>query len=73
MNALRAIIKYPGDTMEAAEKRCVDTLKAGFIPFAMLWMDKSGFQDPEWGPFQKAWCRPAAIYSNNKEFFQKSA
>lgn len=68
-NFAYVLMGYPEDTFEAAEKRCINTLKAGFIPFAMLHMDKSGFQDPEWKPFQRSWCRVAAIVSSNKEFF----
>lgn len=64
------LMGYPGDTFEKAEKRCKDTLKAGFIPFAMLHMDDSGYQDMEWGAFQRSWCRVAAIVSSNKEFFK---
>ncbi|MTI56126.1 hypothetical protein [Geosporobacter ferrireducens] len=64
------LMGYPGDTFENAEKRCIDTLKAGFIPFAMLHMDESGFQDPTWGYFQRSWCRVAAIVASNKEFFK---
>jgi len=63
------LMGYPGDTFEKAEKRCKDTLKAGFIPFAMLHMDDNGFQDPTWAAFQRSWCRVAAIVSSNKEFF----
>lgn len=63
------LMGYPNDTFAAAEKRCQDTLKAGFIPFAMLHMDENGFQDPEWGPFQRKWCRVAAIASHSKEYF----
>jgi len=66
------LMGYPGDTFDAAEKRCKDTLKAGFIPFAMLHMDDSGFQDLEWSSFQRSWCRVAAIVSSNKEFFAKA-
>jgi len=36
------LIGYPGDTFDAAEKRLVDTMKAGFMPFAMLYRDKKG-------------------------------
>lgn len=64
------LIGYPEDTFEDAERRCIDTLKAGFIPFAMLHMDKSGFQDPDWKAFQRSWCRVAAIVSSNQEFFK---
>ncbi|OCZ54332.1 hypothetical protein [Dehalobacter sp. TeCB1] len=64
------LVGYQGDTFQAAEKRCIDTLKAGFMPFAMLYMDESGFQDPGWASFQRSWCRVAAIVSSNKEFFK---
>lgn len=43
------LMGYPSDTFAEAEKRCKLALMAGFIPFAMLHMDESGFQDPEWG------------------------
>ncbi len=67
------LVGYPGDSFELAEKRCVDTLKAGFMPFAMLHMDDSGYQDPTWSAFQRSWARPAAIVSSNKEFFIKES
>lgn len=65
------LIGYPGDTYSRAEARLTDTLKAGFMPFAMLFKDDSGFEDPEWRKFQRSWCRPAAIVASNKEFFTK--
>lgn len=64
------LIGYPGDSFENAEKRLKNTLAVGFIPFAMLYKSECGFEDPEWKPFQRAWCRPAAIVSSNKEFFK---
>jgi hypothetical protein len=70
-NYAYVLMGYPEDTFAEAEKRCRQTLEAGFIPFAMLHMDESGFQDPEWGSFQRTWCRVAAIASNCKEYFQK--
>ncbi len=66
------LMGYLGDTFEKAERRCIDTLKAGFMPFAMLYMDESGFQDPTWDKFKRSWCRPAAIVSSNKEFFARA-
>lgn len=69
-NFAYVLMGYPDDTFDAAKKRCLDTLRAGFIPFAMLHMDDSGYQDPGWGPFQRSWSRPAAIVSSNKEFFK---
>jgi hypothetical protein len=46
-------------------------LKAGFIPFAMLYRDKNGSTDYKWRVFQRSWARPAAIISNHKEFFNR--
>ena len=40
--ACYVLIGYPGDTMDAAEKRLLDTYRAGFWPFAMLYRDASG-------------------------------
>ena len=54
---------YPRDTMTAAEIRMEETKNAGFTPMAMLWKDKTGKRDPEWGKFQREWARPAIIYS----------
>jgi len=65
------LMGYPGDTFEKAEERCKDSLRAGFIPFAMLHMHESGFQDPTWKAFQRSWCRVAAIVTSNKEFFTR--
>lgn len=69
-NFAYVLIGYPEDTFEKAEKRLKATLAAGFIPFAMLYKSECGFEDPEWKPFQRAWCRPAAIVAKNKEFFK---
>ena len=40
--ACYVLIGYPGDTMDAAEKRLLDTYRAGFWPFAMLYRDDRG-------------------------------
>lgn len=55
------LIGYPKDTFEAAEKRLTDTVKAGFMPYAMLYRDKDGQVDKEWAKFQREWCRPAIV------------
>ena len=54
---------FRGDTPFKAEKRMEETKAAGFTPMAMLWKDETGKRDPEWGKFQRAWARPAIIYS----------
>ena len=62
-NKLRAyvLIGYPRDTLEKAEKRLYETIKAGFMPMAMLYRDKTGSRDPLWKKFQREWIRPAII------------
>ena len=58
---------FHGDTFEAAEKRFEQTIKAGFMPYAMLFRDKKGNTDPEWRKFQREWCRPAIVGVKFKE------
>ena len=72
-HSLRAyvLIGYPKDTFEKAEKRLIDTLKAGFMPFAMLYKDKDGNEDLNWAKFRSRWIRPAGVYASNKEFFKQ--
>lgn len=65
------LIGYPKDTMEAAEKRCIDTLKAGFIPFGMLYKDEKGNENKVWKKFSRLWTRTAIVYERNKEFFKE--
>jgi hypothetical protein len=65
------LMGYPKDTMEQAEKRCIDTLKAGFIPFGMLYKDKDGNEDRAWKRFSRLWARTAIVYERNKEYFKR--
>lgn len=55
------LIGYQGDTFEAAEKRLMDTIRAGFLPMAMLYRDESGERSTEWARFQQFWARPATV------------
>ena len=55
------LIGYKGDTFEKAEKRLTDTIKAGFVPYAMLFKDQAGNIDTEWAKFQREWCRPKIV------------
>lgn len=64
------LIGYKNDTFEKAEKRLIDTLKAGFIPFGMLYKDEYGNENTGWKDFQRMWTRPAIIVSRNKEMFK---
>jgi hypothetical protein len=67
------LMGYPNDTKEAAEQRCIDTLKAGFIPFGMLYTDKQGNKQTDWHTgwdnIQRRWSRQAIIYNRHKEYF----
>ena len=37
------------------------TIKAGFMPYAMLYRDAEGKVDKEWSKFQREWLRPAIV------------
>jgi hypothetical protein len=68
------LIGYRGDTFEHAEKRLMQTVKAGFLPMAMLYRDAEGTCLKEWRRFQKTWCRPAAtmtLLKSNPEYCKK--
>lgn len=66
------LIGWPKDTMSAAKKRLLQTWSAGFTPMAMLWKNKAGDTDPEWGHFQRNWARPAITRTHVKDLWQKS-
>jgi hypothetical protein len=49
------LIGYKDDTKEAAEERLIATCKAGFAPYAMLWMDDNGEMNEDWIAFRRTW------------------
>lgn len=57
------LIGYSGDTFEKAQKRLEDTIRAGFVPYAMLYRTQEGKTDPIWRRFQREWCRPIIVGS----------
>lgn len=61
------LIGYPKDTFEKAEKRLTDTIKAGFMPFAMLYKSEWGTTDPQWAEFQREWIRPEIVGTKIRE------
>lgn len=61
------LIGYKGDTFEKAEKRLTDTIKAGFVPYAMLYKDDYGKVDNQWKKYQREWLRPEIVGSKIKE------
>jgi hypothetical protein len=62
-HALRAyvLIGYPKDTFEGAETRLLESIKAGFMPMAMLYRNEKGETEKRWRAFQREWARPAII------------
>lgn len=68
-HTLRAyvLIGYPKDTFADAERRLTQAIKAGFLPMAMLYRDKSGNTSQEWKRFQRVWSRPAIVSQKIKE------
>jgi hypothetical protein len=59
--ACYVLIGYPGDTFELAEQRLTDTIKAGFMPYAMLYRSQKGNTNYEWRKFQREWLRPQIV------------
>jgi hypothetical protein len=64
------LIGYPKDTFEAAEKRLTDTIKAGFMPMAMLYRDNQGKNPREWKRFQEKWADKSIVGAKMKEIFR---
>lgn len=65
------LIGYQGDTFGQAEKRMEQTIRAGFMPYAMLYRDEKGKVDHEWARFQREWLRPAIVANKFKEIWKK--
>lgn len=65
------LVGYKGDTFEKAEKRLTDTVKAGFMPYAMLYRDQNGAVDEEWRKFQREWCRPLIVATKVREIWKE--
>lgn len=61
------LIGYRGDTFDKAETRLTDTIKAGFMPYAMLYRDNKGKIDKDWQRFQRQWLRPQIVSAKAKE------
>jgi hypothetical protein len=65
-STLRAyvLIGYPGDALDAVERRLQRVKDLGVCPMAMLYRDTSGVAslDADWKRLQRLWARPALIY-----------
>ena len=55
------LIGFLNDTFDKAEQRLKQTISAGFMPYAMLYRDKSGEVNSEWKKFQRQWLRPRIV------------
>ena len=62
---------YDGDSFEDAEKRLVQTMQAGFVPYAMLFRGEDGQYAPEWRRFQREWCRPIITGKKFNEYWRE--
>lgn len=62
------LIGYQGDTFDKAQQRLIQTIQAGFVPYAMLYRDLDGAVDPEWRSFQREWCRPQIVGVKMREY-----
>jgi hypothetical protein len=60
------LIGYKDDTQDKATQRLEDTVRAGFMPYAMLYRDERGKRPDGWRQFQRSWLRPAAVRSRMK-------
>jgi hypothetical protein len=63
------LIGYKGDTFDKAEKRLLDTICAGFLPYAMLWKNSDGETDLEWRRFQRIWVLPQIVKDRAREIW----
>ncbi|HWQ42797.1 MAG TPA: hypothetical protein VN456_12280 [Desulfosporosinus sp.] len=64
------LIGYKGDTFEKAEKRLNDTIRAGFMPYAMLYKDGDGNSRESWKKYQCEWIRPMIVASKMRKILK---
>lgn len=60
------LIGYRSDTFDKAQERLENTIRAGFMPYAMLYRDATGARDPQWTKFQREWLRPEIVATKIK-------
>ena len=71
--AAYVLIRYMRDTLEAPEKRIIQTEQAGFVPYAMLYRDEAGIVNEEWRSFQREWCRPQIVCGKFNQIWHAAA
>lgn len=74
-HGLRAyvLVGWPKDTFEAAERRIVETIHAGFLPQAMAYQGKEGRKGPGWGAWQRTRARAAIIATEYDAYWKPLA
>lgn len=55
------LVGFPQDTYDAAEKRIVETMEAGFAAYVMPFRGKSGEVKDGWKAFKNRWSNPLCI------------
>jgi hypothetical protein len=69
--ACYCLIGYQGDTFDRAEKRLTETVRAGYMPYAMLYRGIGGEKDPTWARFQREWLRPEILGVKVREIMKE--
>lgn len=69
--ACYVLIGYRGDNFEKAQARLEQTMRAGFMPYAMLYRDDAGQVSKEWSRFQREWLRPQIVAKKFGEIWAK--
>jgi hypothetical protein len=69
--ACYVLIGMRDDTFDLAERRLTDALRAGFIPYAMLYRSNidghDNYKNTQWRRFQREWLRPEIVATKQKE------
>lgn len=67
--ACYVLVGYPGDTIDKAERRLVDTMRAGFYPYAMLYRNEQNETEITWRRFQREWLLPRIVGTKIKQIW----
>ena len=64
------LVGYKGDTFDKAEQRMTQAIKAGFMPYAMLYRNELNETDYTWRRFQSAWLKPEWVNQKFSEVWR---
>jgi hypothetical protein len=65
------LVGFPKDTFNKAEQRITDTIKAGFMPMAMLYRDDTGKNPSQWKRFQEVWADKKNVGAKMKQIINQ--